>query len=123
MYKRQALLEAEGKSAADLQLLLEKTELQIDPHARKLVEMWPQVKESYSGDEYVVKIRDKEVRSQITVSYTHLDVYKRQVLCRVYEVSLVQTLDQYTVNGGGAEVEPQQVAVDRNCLLYTSRCV
>lgn len=61
-----ALLEAEGKPAADLQLLLEKTELQIDPHARKLVEMWPQVKESYSGDEYVVKIRDKEVRSQIT---------------------------------------------------------
>ncbi|RUQ33779.1 MAG: methylmalonyl-CoA mutase [Candidatus Competibacteraceae bacterium] len=60
------LLESEGKSAADLEPLLDQTELQIDPHARKLVDMWPQVKESYSGDEYVVKIRDKEVRSQIT---------------------------------------------------------
>ncbi|MFZ4789542.1 MAG: fused isobutyryl-CoA mutase/GTPase IcmF [Candidatus Competibacteraceae bacterium] len=60
------LLDAECKSTADLVPLLEQTELQLDPHARKLVDMWPQVKESYSGDEYVVKIRDKEVRSQIT---------------------------------------------------------
>ena len=60
------LLESEDKSAADLEPLLEQTELQIDPHARKLVDMWPQVKESYSGDEYVVKIRDRELRSQIT---------------------------------------------------------
>ncbi len=28
--------------------------------------MWPQVRESYSGDEYVVKIRDKEIRTQLT---------------------------------------------------------
>jgi methylmalonyl-CoA mutase len=28
--------------------------------------MWPQVKESYSGDEYVVKIRDKEIRTKLT---------------------------------------------------------
>ena len=28
--------------------------------------MWPSVKESYSGDEYVVKIRDQERRTQIT---------------------------------------------------------
>jgi len=60
------LLDAECKSTADLVPLLEQTELQLDPHARKLVDMWPQVKESYSGDEYVVKIRDKEIRSQIT---------------------------------------------------------
>jgi methylmalonyl-CoA mutase len=62
----QALLEAEGKTAADLKPLLERVEEQIDPHARKLVDMWPQVKESYSGDEYVVKIRDKEIRTKLT---------------------------------------------------------
>lgn len=60
------LLEAEGKSAADLEPLLERVEGQIDPHARKLVDMWPQVKASYSGDEYVVKIRDKEIRTRLT---------------------------------------------------------
>ncbi|KAB2928267.1 MAG: methylmalonyl-CoA mutase [Candidatus Contendobacter sp.] len=61
-----ALLEAADKPTADLEPLLEQVELQIDPHARKLVDMWPQVKESYSGDEYVVKIRDKEIRTKLT---------------------------------------------------------
>ena len=60
------LLEAEGKSVTDLEPLLERVEGQVDPHARKLVDMWPQVKESYSGDEYVVKIRDKEIRTKLT---------------------------------------------------------
>jgi hypothetical protein len=58
------LLAAEGKSTADLATAAwNRGELEVDPHARKLVDMWPQVKESYSGDEYVVKIRDKEVRT------------------------------------------------------------
>ncbi|HRC72492.1 MAG TPA: methylmalonyl-CoA mutase family protein [Candidatus Competibacter sp.] len=61
-----SLLEADGKSNADLQPLLDKVELEVDSHARKLVDMWPQVKESYSGDEYVVKIRDKELRTKLT---------------------------------------------------------
>ncbi len=61
-----SLLEADGKSTADLQPLLDKVELEVDAHARKLVDMWPQVKESYSGDEYVVKIRDKEIRTKLT---------------------------------------------------------
>lgn len=34
----------------------------LDPRARKLLEIWPKVKESYSGAEYVVKIRDTEKR-------------------------------------------------------------
>jgi isobutyryl-CoA mutase len=62
----QTLLETTGKSTADLEPLLEQVESQIDPHARKLVEMWPRVRESYSGDEYVVKIRDREIRTQLT---------------------------------------------------------
>ncbi|MER2558947.1 MAG: fused isobutyryl-CoA mutase/GTPase IcmF [Candidatus Competibacter denitrificans] len=60
------LLSAEGKATADLQPLLDKVELEVDSHARKLVDMWPQVKESYSGDDYVVKIRDKEIRYKLT---------------------------------------------------------
>ena len=56
-----ALLESEGKSGADLESLLAKTEAQIDPRAKKLIDMWPQVVASYSGDHYVVKIRDKEI--------------------------------------------------------------
>ncbi len=61
-----AMLEASGKPTVDLEPLLEQVEAQVDPHARKLVDMWPQVRESYSGDEYVVKIRDKEIRTKLT---------------------------------------------------------
>ncbi len=62
----QTLLETTGKSTADLETLLEQVEARVDPHARKLVDMWPRVKESYSGDEYVVKIRDREIRTRLT---------------------------------------------------------
>ena len=34
--------------------------------AKKLLDMWPQTKAAYSGDEYVVKIRDREIRTALT---------------------------------------------------------
>ncbi|HYQ90572.1 MAG TPA: cobalamin-dependent protein, partial [Candidatus Competibacteraceae bacterium] len=60
-----ALLAEEGKPTADIDLLLEKTEARIDPPARKLIEMWPTMKERYAADEYVVKIRNKEIRTSL----------------------------------------------------------
>jgi len=39
---------------------------QLDPRARKLLDMWPTMQKAYSGDEYVVKIRDREVRTKLT---------------------------------------------------------
>ena len=35
----------------------------LDPAARKLLAQWPDMQRAYAGDEYVVKIRDKEVRT------------------------------------------------------------
>lgn len=35
----------------------------LDARARKLLDMWPAMQAAYAGDEYVVKIRDKEVRT------------------------------------------------------------
>jgi methylmalonyl-CoA mutase len=35
------------------------------PESQKLLDMWPDTLEAYSGDEYVVKIRDKEIRTQL----------------------------------------------------------
>jgi methylmalonyl-CoA mutase len=66
LYAVKAMLETTHKPIADLEPLLEKVEADVDSHARKLVEMWPQVRASYSGDEYIVKIRDRELRTQIT---------------------------------------------------------
>ena len=38
----------------------------LDPRAKKLLDMWPKTKAAYAGDEYVVKIRDKEIRTALT---------------------------------------------------------
>ena len=46
--------------------LIQERENRLDPRAKKLLEIWPQVKASYAGDEYVVKIRDKEIRTALT---------------------------------------------------------
>ena len=43
-------------------------EKKVDPHNRKMLEMWPQVKASYAQDEYVVKIRGKEIRTSLISS-------------------------------------------------------
>ena len=37
----------------------------FDPAAAKLLAQWPEMQKAYAGDEYVVKIRDKEIRTQL----------------------------------------------------------
>ena len=39
-----------------------------DPGARKLLQQWPDMQTAYAGDEYVVKIRDKELRTALTTT-------------------------------------------------------
>jgi methylmalonyl-CoA mutase len=46
--------------------LLAETEALSDPRARRLIETWPQVKERYTGEEYVTQFRDKEIRTPLT---------------------------------------------------------
>ena len=46
--------------------LAQQREARLDPAARKLLAQWPAMQQAYAGDEYVVKIRDKEVRTQLT---------------------------------------------------------
>ncbi len=46
--------------------LAEAREARLDPIAKKLLAMWPQMQQAYAGDEYVVKIRDKELRTALT---------------------------------------------------------
>jgi methylmalonyl-CoA mutase len=37
-----------------------------DRDAAKLLAQWPDMQKAYAGDEYVVKIRDKEIRTALT---------------------------------------------------------
>ncbi|MFZ2650192.1 MAG: fused isobutyryl-CoA mutase/GTPase IcmF [Burkholderiaceae bacterium] len=46
--------------------LAQAREAQQDADARKLLAMWPQMQAAYAADEYVVKIRDKEIRTALT---------------------------------------------------------
>jgi methylmalonyl-CoA mutase len=38
----------------------------LDARSQKLLAMWPQMQQAYAGDEYVVKIRDREIRTRLT---------------------------------------------------------
>ena len=59
-----------GDAAApsQLDLLIAARDAQLDPRAAKLLAMWPQMQHAYAGDEYVVKIRDREVRTRLTTT-------------------------------------------------------
>jgi isobutyryl-CoA mutase len=46
--------------------LAEQRDAKLAADARKLLEQWPQMVKAYAGDEYVVKIRDKEIRTALT---------------------------------------------------------
>ncbi|MBC7501882.1 MAG: cobalamin B12-binding domain-containing protein [Herminiimonas sp.] len=54
---------AEATSLLDA-LAMEKDASQ-DAGAKKLLAMWPAMQEAYAGDDYVVKIRDKEIRTRL----------------------------------------------------------
>jgi len=57
------MLKESGADDTSLECLISARDAGLDPRARKLIEMWPSVVESYSGDDYVVKIRDREIRT------------------------------------------------------------
>ncbi|HET8874838.1 MAG TPA: methylmalonyl-CoA mutase family protein, partial [Casimicrobiaceae bacterium] len=55
-------------SAAALDTLIAEREAALDVRARKLLDMWPRTKAAYAGDEYVVKIRDREIRTALNTT-------------------------------------------------------
>ncbi len=64
--------------------LADARESRLDPNARKLLSQWPDMQKAYAGDEYVVKIRDKEIRTALV--HTTLSGNKiRKVVLPSYE--------------------------------------
>jgi methylmalonyl-CoA mutase len=76
--------DAIAASAAPLEQLAQEREARLDLHARKLLAQWPDMQKAYAGDEYVVKIRDKEIRTAlVTTSLSGTKI--RKVALPAYE--------------------------------------
>ncbi|MCP4186709.1 MAG: methylmalonyl-CoA mutase family protein [Gammaproteobacteria bacterium] len=66
--EKQQLLESKrmlGESFESLDQLIDERNGALNDASRKLLEQWPAVQQSYAGDEYVVKIRDREIRTDL----------------------------------------------------------
>jgi methylmalonyl-CoA mutase len=60
-----SLFETAGKTSTDFAELITAKAAELTPASAKLLEQWPKTRELYARDEYVVKIRDKEIRTQL----------------------------------------------------------
>jgi methylmalonyl-CoA mutase len=56
----------------------------LEADARKLLAQWPEMQRAYAGDEYVVKMRDQEIRTRLT-SRTLSGITVRKVSLPQYE--------------------------------------
>ncbi|WP_293999048.1 fused isobutyryl-CoA mutase/GTPase IcmF [Sphaerotilus sp.] len=56
---------AKNRGVEALTDLAQQREERLDPGAKKLLAQWPEMQRAYAGDEYVVKIRDKEIRTNL----------------------------------------------------------
>ncbi|MEQ1440138.1 fused isobutyryl-CoA mutase/GTPase IcmF [Fontimonas sp. SYSU GA230001] len=61
-----ALFEQAGQPVAGFDQMISAKDGELLPAARKLLEQWPTTRALYAQDEYVVKIRDKEIRTRLT---------------------------------------------------------
>jgi len=73
-----------GKSVADFDDLIIERDHAMDGGAKKLLAQWPDLQAAYAGDEYVVKIRDKEIRTGL-VQHTLSGTKIRKVSLPKYE--------------------------------------
>ena len=62
---RQDLVAAGGDTTV-LDKLLAEAEQTLDPAATEMLNRWPSVVDDYSGDELVVRVRDRELHTQLT---------------------------------------------------------
>ena len=58
------LLQAAGKTI-DADDLIHQRDNALDSEAKQLLSQWPSIQATYSGEAHVVKIRDKEIRTQL----------------------------------------------------------
>jgi methylmalonyl-CoA mutase len=73
-----------ANNGADFDDLITERDQSMDAGAKKLLAMWPDMQAAYAGDDYVVKIRDKEIRTKL-VQHTLSGTVIRKVVLPKYE--------------------------------------
>ncbi|RLQ93480.1 fused isobutyryl-CoA mutase/GTPase IcmF [Falsibacillus albus] len=69
--------ETNSEIAASLEALKKDVQEKLTPQSKKVLSSWKELKEKYSGKEFVTKIRDKEIVTELTVkSLSGLDIPK-----------------------------------------------
>lgn len=69
--------EANGEILASLEAVKKDIESKLSPESKKILSEWEQLKEKYSADQFVAKIRDKEIVTKLkTKSLSGLDIPK-----------------------------------------------
>jgi methylmalonyl-CoA mutase len=87
--ERQQLTESKRMLAiahktADFDDLIAERDAEMDGGAKKLLAQWPDMQAAYAGDDYVVKIRDKEIRTRL-IQHTLSGTKIRKVSLPRYE--------------------------------------
>ncbi len=72
----------QGDTAKAFEACLLQRQECLDARAKKLLDMWPAMRAAYSGDEYVVKIRDKEIRTGLVSTSLSGTTIRKVVLPR-----------------------------------------
>jgi len=62
------MLDAAKKPSSDLKPLIAERDKALSAEAKALLREWPRIRQSYSGDEQVSKIRDREIRTLLTTA-------------------------------------------------------
>ncbi len=78
------MLAAASKTVFDFDELIAERDNALDAESKKLLAMWPDMQAAYAGDDYVVKIRDKEIRTRL-VQHTLSGTKIRKVALPRYE--------------------------------------
>ena len=60
------MLDTAAKDSSELDELIALKDNAMDSKAKRLLDAWPQLKKDYSAEEYVVKVRDREVCTALT---------------------------------------------------------
>ncbi|CEG29218.1 fused isobutyryl-CoA mutase/GTPase IcmF [Bacillus sp. B-jedd] len=82
LFQIEGVLEALGQNGseetiAELKRIKEETEQKLSPESKKILDGWEKLRADYSADEYVVRIRDKEIRTALkSKSLSGLDIPK-----------------------------------------------